>query len=153
MVVKSNSTGAFSASFPLSEAPIGSEVRVYVNNSNNTTLIVSYDSQKFSINTNKIEVLNNESVPVFNIEFDPINNTLEAIAYPLDQTYAGAFYGQYLDIKVINPTNGDTIYDFNGNELNDINSFISEINNKSYSLGDIIEISYNPNYKHWQLYN
>lgn len=152
-VVKSNEKGEFVAEIPFNEVSIGSEVRVFVNNENIEMMRVNYDSSIFTINTNKIEILNNEGVPVFNIQFDPINNKLKAIAYPLSKTYAGAFYGNYLNVKVINPTTGNIIYNFSGNKLNDINSFISEINNKSYDINDIVEVSYNPNFVTANVYN
>ena len=143
-VVKSNSNGDFSLEIPVSEAPIGSEVRIFVNNDNNENLVVRYDSKVININSNRIEIVNNTNVPIFNINFDAVDNKLKAVEYPLGKPYTGAFYGNDLNINLINPKDGKVIYSFNGNKLNDINSFISEINNKSYNLGDVIEISYNP---------
>ena len=144
-VVKSNSDGDFSLEIPVSEAPINSEVRIFVNNDNAEILTVQYDTKLININSNRIQVVNNTNVPIFNVTFNPVNNKLQAIEYPLAKQYTGAFYSNTLNIRLIDPKNGDIIYSFTGDKLNDISAFISEINNKSYEIGDIIEVSYNPN--------
>ncbi|WP_055070254.1 hypothetical protein [Clostridium massiliamazoniense] len=145
-VVKSNNSGDFSLEIPITKAPINSEVRVFVNRNNTEILTVKYDSKEININSNRIEILNNTSVPVFNIKFNPVDNKLEAVKYPITMGYTGAFYGNSLNIKLINSKTGKSIYSFDGNKLNDIDSFVSAINNKSYVPGDIIEVSYNPNF-------
>ena len=145
-IVKADNNGNFSLEIPINDAPIDSEIRVFVNNDNNKILTVKYDSNLININTNRIEVLNNTNVPIFNISFNPVNNTLQATVNPLSKTYTGAFYGNSLNIKLIDSKTGKYIYSFKGNKLDDINGFISEVNNKSYKIGDIIEVSYNPQF-------
>ena len=152
-IIKSNNDGAFSIEIPFSDTQIGKEVRVFVNNDNNENLVVKYDSKLININTNRIEVLNNTNLPIFNISFNPLNNELSAVSYSGGMTYTGAFFESALNIKLINPTNGNIIYSFNGSKLNNISSFISNINGKSYKPGDIIEISYNPSLVKANVYN
>ncbi|WP_159426744.1 hypothetical protein, partial [Clostridium mediterraneense] len=143
-VVKSNNNGEFSLEIPFSDTQIGGEVRVFVNNNNNENLTVQYDSKLININTNRIQVLNNTNLPIFNVTFNPSNNKLNAVQYPGGMTYTGVFFENALKIKLINPKNGNIIYSFNGDKLNNINDFVANINNKSYNVGDIIEVSYNP---------
>ncbi|WP_066874199.1 hypothetical protein [Clostridium mediterraneense] len=152
-IVKADNNGNFSIEIPINDAPIDSEIRVFVNNDNNKILTVKYDSNLININTNRIEVLNNTNVPIFNVSFNPVNNTLQAAANPLSKTYTGAFYGDSLNIKLIDSKTGKYIYSFKGNKLDDINGFISEVNNKNYKLGDIIEVSYNPQFVKANVYD
>ena len=152
-VVESNSTGAFSLEIPINEAPIGSEVKVFVNNQNTSLLTVQYASN-MNVSQNKIEVLNNTNVPIFDINFDPINKTLQVVEQPInDKEYTGAFYGNTLNISIINPTTGAIIKSFNGTKLNDVSNIIDQINNTAYSNGDIVKISYNPSYTKVDVYS
>ena len=152
-VVKSNSTGAFSLEIPISDAPIGSEVKVFVNNQNTSLLTVQYASS-MDISQNKIEVLNNTNVPIFDIGFNPINNTLQVVQQPInDAEYTGAFYGNTLNISIINPTTGAIIDSFNGTKLNDVSNMVDQINNKAYTNGDIVKISYDPSYTKVDIYS
>ena len=152
-VVESNSNGEFSLDIPIDQAPIGSEVRVFVNNQNVSLLTVQYASN-MHVSQNKIEVLNNTNIPIFDIAFNPVNQTLQVTQQPInDKEYTGAFYGNTLNISIINPITGNTIKSFSSNELNDVSSIVNQINNTPYTNGDIVEISYNPSYTKVNVYS
>ena len=152
-VVESNSNGEFSLDIPIDQAPIGSEVRVFVNNQNVSLLTVQYASN-MHVSQNKIEVLNNTNIPIFDIAFNPVNQTLQVTQQPInDKEYTGAFYGNTLNISIINPITGNTIKSFSSNALNDVSSIVNQINNTPYTNGDIVEISYNPSYTKVNIYS
>ena len=152
-VVKSDAQGNFTIEVPVSEAPIGTEFRVFVNNKNNENLVVNYDSNSITINTNRIQIINNTNVPIFDIMFDPVHKELKVLRCNTAKDYTGAFYSNNLSIKLINPTTGQVIDTFTGNELNDINALMSDINGKTYANGDILEVSYNPTLVKANIYN
>ncbi|WP_288480104.1 discoidin domain-containing protein [uncultured Clostridium sp.] len=141
-IVQSNENGDFTTTIPTSDITVGSVIRVYVNKDNAMPVKVQYDTNIYNIVKNRIEVVNDTNIPMCNITFDPLQKTISATKEPLDKTYTGTFYGNDLDIKIINPNNGDVIYNFTSNKIDDLDGFINSINGKTFNMGDIVQISY-----------
>lgn len=139
--VKADGNGEFKTTIPISEAGIGSEVRVFINNENAQNVIVKYDSKIFDTD-NSIQIINNEAFPVINMTFNPAEQKINAMVYPRDKTYAGIFYGNKINISLINPKTGEVLKYVTSNKPSEIESFANELNNLSYTLGDIIKIQY-----------
>ena len=144
-VVKSNASGEFTTEIPVKDASIGSQVRVFLNNQNVQSSIVKYDTKIFNTNSS-IQLINNEAFPVMNLSFSPAKEMIDATVYPRDKTYAGIFYGNKIDISLINPTTGAVIKNITSDKPQEIESFASQINNLKYTSGDILKIQYDNNF-------
>ncbi|MGL4992310.1 MAG: hypothetical protein ACRC57_14310 [Sarcina sp.] len=141
-VVKSNADGDFSLNVPFDKTSIGSEMRIFVNNQNNQNLIVRYDQKQFTIQNNAIQIINNEGFPVINIGFNAALQKITSIPYPRTVQYSGVFYGNRINIKLIDGKTGKVIKNVISNKSGEITSFAQGLNNVAYKSGDIIEIQY-----------
>ena len=151
--VRSNSAGEYTAIIPQNDISVGDVVSVYVNNKNFKQIIYSY-SKNYALGTNKIQVSNYYGQPIFYVGFNAKDLKFIAAKNITYYNYSGGqqtgnrvgtFYSNNLDFKLINHITGDIIYNFTTNKLNDSSSFVNEINGKTYNVGDILEVSYNPN--------
>ncbi|MGL5066251.1 MAG: putative mucin/carbohydrate-binding domain-containing protein, partial [Sarcina sp.] len=144
IIITSNKDGVFSTDIPLEDANVGSEVRIFINNKNLKNVVVKYDSKIFNTN-NSIQIINNEAFPVINITFSPATNTIHTLVYPRDKTYAGVFYGNRMNISILNPKTGEVMKSVTSKKAGEIQSFSDELNNFKYTEGDIVKIQYDKN--------
>ncbi|MGL4760001.1 MAG: coiled-coil domain-containing protein, partial [Sarcina sp.] len=144
ITITSNKEGVFSTDIPLEDANVGSEVRIFINNKNLKNVVVKYDSKMFNTN-NSIQIINNEAFPVINITFSPATSTIQSLVYPRDKTYAGVFYGNRMNISILNPKTGEVLKSVTSKKAGEIQSFSDELNNFKYTQGDIVKIQYDKN--------
>ncbi|MGL5764362.1 MAG: hypothetical protein ACRCX8_01850, partial [Sarcina sp.] len=151
--VKSDAQGNFILNIPRTEIQIGEEVGIYVNSQNNEDAIVSYDPTQFQYVNSKIELINNQQIPVLNINMDPIKGTMNATLSPDYRAGLGQFYGNEMNMQLINSQNGKIESQVTNSEPNQLTSFINQVNKMQYNIGDIIKLSYNNNYINTEVFN
>ncbi|MGL5821490.1 MAG: hypothetical protein ACRCYE_07645, partial [Sarcina sp.] len=151
--VKSDAQGNFTLNIPRTEVQIGEEIGIYVNSQNNEDAIVSYDPTQFQYVNSKIELINNQEIPVLNINMDPIKGTMNATLSPDYRAGLGQFYGNEMNMQLINSKNGEIESQVTNSEPNQLTSFINQVNKMQYNIGDIIKLSYDNNYINTEVFD
>lgn len=150
---KSDANGAFIINVPTDDMNVGSQIRIYVNSENNKLITVACDTKIFNIANNKITILNNTNVPLMNMTFNPLDNKIVAVSQPMSKNYTGNFYEGSIKISILNPQTSQVIYTFEPKTMNDLQGFVNSMNGKSFTMNDIVEISYNHNFASAQVFD
>ncbi|WP_297634011.1 hypothetical protein [uncultured Clostridium sp.] len=142
--VKSNAKGEFTLQLPIADAQLGTQVEAYVNKDNIQSTLVTYDSKKYNT-SNSIQIINNANFPVIGLQFNYINNEIEANVNQYYKIYAGVFYGNKMNISLLSK-DGQVIKSVTSSNPGEIQSFANELNNLKFTPGDILKVQYDKNY-------
>ncbi|MGL5414116.1 MAG: hypothetical protein ACRDAU_00460 [Clostridium sp.] len=143
-VVKANEKGEFNLKLPIADAQLGAQVEVYLNKDNIQSTLVTYDSKKYDA-SNSIQIINNANFPVIGLNFNFIDNEIQANVNQYYKTYAGVFYGNKMNISLLSK-DGKIIKSVTSSNPGEIQSFANELNNLKFTDGDILKVQYDKNY-------